>query len=605
VSGAPATQSVHSGGLTAIAVVAQAIWYAITAGPIAVMLAFGLLWLGVPLRWGAVGGFLAFLFFAWLATPKPALPEGVEIDATQAPALFDALERLRSRLDAAPIDRVLLTNEVNAAAHQSGLASLPWGLRQTLVLGIPLLAVLRPKEAEAVIAHELGHFSRRHGLWGHWIYRARLQWMQAAQLDEADDTVLDRAVAHYAQRFAPWFGRRAFAYSRQCEFEADHDAAQATSAPSLVQALQALIVSEQRMADWMQSPQQQVQQLRPEAPARAWSQRLADISQAPFSSTEVDVARSRVSDTHDTHPALQERARALAVPWMALADRLPGAADNAGAIWLGKEWPQWLGRIDKQWHAAHERGWRADSHHLTALQARLDATHSADVAQQLACLQGLERGESERALTLAKGVAADTAAPGTAFMACKARLASGDSTAATALEALLSKEPALALAVRQTLLAHAQALGQAEQAAKHQALCDRAQQRRAEAIQTTHQVVEQGGLQAPNWPVAAFDAFERQARSDACVQGLWMGEVDVATADGRKFHALVLVVLVDPVAMRADGDDEDDLRNRYARQLQRWREGPHQLAVARTLFTTEHALPDVLKGSHARAWRKA
>lgn len=584
---------------------AQALWYLVLAGPVAVGVAVGLLWYGVPMLWVAAVAAAVFLFFAWLVSPETTL-DGRVVTAGEAPMLFETIERLRTDLDAAPIQRVLLTDELNAAASQSGRLGLPWPLRQTLILGLPLLSVLRPQEAAAVIAHELGHFSRRHGLFGHWIYRTRLMWLALAYPAHPDDSPYERAVQWFASNFAPWFGRRAFAFSRQCEYEADRDAARAASAHDLVQALRALGVVANRMARYPQWPEFQALRQEPNAPSDRWSAMLRLLSQTPIDAAEAQAAQSRLASNDDTHPSLAERAAALSVPWVGLQDRLPAGSECAGSAWFGLRWANELAAMDTAWRQAHDKRWRADSIHLRQLSRRLIALESSNApwTQRIACLEALDRADEVLRHAPAMEEIDQTVPVAFAFLALRAHLEAGDARATPLMEKLIAREPALAYPVRDALLASATARADAAQIEKHEVLRDRAYRSRLRAAALVRDVIERGELLAPRLSGEAICAFNEQCTVDPAVRRMWLGACDVSTADGRAFRSDVLVIQIDPESMRAAGDDEDDMRARFSRQLDRWIEAPQVLAIVRTCFTTEQGLPSILDHSAARPWRR-
>jgi hypothetical protein len=107
----------------------------------------------------------------WLAVPRG-----------QAAGLMALVEALRQRLDAPPIDEVRLDDEgFTAGVLELGLGFFRWRTRRILCLGVPFLAAVDETALRAVTAHELGHFSRRHGRLGHWLYRARGAWLWRAQ----------------------------------------------------------------------------------------------------------------------------------------------------------------------------------------------------------------------------------------------------------------------------------------------------------------------------------------------------------------------------------------------------------------------------------------
>ena len=120
---------------------------------------------------------------------------------------------------------VHVDHELNASASETrGLFGV-LGTRRVLTLGVPLLLLLSKDEVLAVIAHEFGHFSRRHGRLGQWLYRAHIGWLEHAYYVDASSSVMDRAAGAFASRFVPYFSALSYVHSRQCEYEADADGA--------------------------------------------------------------------------------------------------------------------------------------------------------------------------------------------------------------------------------------------------------------------------------------------------------------------------------------------------------------------------------------------
>jgi Zn-dependent protease with chaperone function len=582
------------------------LWYAAVAGPAAAVVTFGMVWYGAPASWIAVAAGGVLLFFAWLATPSPEL-DGRVVNASEAPALFETIERLRLSIDAPPIQRVLLTDELNAGAYQSGPLGLPWPMRQTLILGIPLLAVLRPQEAAAVIAHELGHFSRRHGVFGHWVYRTRLMWLALAHPAHPDDSPFERAVQWFASNFAPWFGRRAFGLSRQCEYEADRDAASAGAARDLVQALVSIDVAARRMTQWPQRAEYQALRHLPEAPNDPWSVMLYGVSSTAFQASELEATRQRAAAVDDTHPALAERAAALIVSWHDLQDQFPGGSESAGSVWLGPRWMRELSAMNTAWQALRQSEWRADCIHLRRLARQLAVLESSNApwTRRIRYLHAVDRDADVLRLAQEVGVLDEALPLGPSFLALRARLDAGDELAAPAMRALITRDTAIALPARDALLAYATARADKSEIEKNKALLERAYKRRIQASTLVHSVIERGELRAPRLIDEALSAFDEQCAADPALRRAWSGACDVSIGEGHAFSAEVFVLQIDPDLMRAAGDDEDQLRDRYRRQLQRWVDGPYVLSVIRTCFTTEAGLPTILDSSTARGWQRA
>lgn len=77
--------------------------------------------------------------------------------------LWDTVRRLADDVGTRVPDEIRIVPEVNAAVvEESQLLGLHAG-RRYLYLGIPLLQGLSVAQLQAVIAHELGHYSGRHG----------------------------------------------------------------------------------------------------------------------------------------------------------------------------------------------------------------------------------------------------------------------------------------------------------------------------------------------------------------------------------------------------------------------------------------------------------
>jgi Zn-dependent protease with chaperone function len=73
-------------------------------------------------------------------------------DRTESPTLFELLDRISNALGADQIMNVVLSGDFNA-----GFVKVGWRQRSTVVIGLPLWAVLEPQERVALLGHELAH----------------------------------------------------------------------------------------------------------------------------------------------------------------------------------------------------------------------------------------------------------------------------------------------------------------------------------------------------------------------------------------------------------------------------------------------------------------
>ena len=223
--------------LAAVALAAAALNQLFWLLPLALMLGLPALWWGNAVLGGLALG--AFVLLAWLLQPRQADPPH-ELRPEDAPRLYERVHALADALQAPRVHAIALDDDLNAGALElnRGVSLRP--VRRVLILGRPLLAALDAAAAEAVIAHELGHFSRQHGRLGHWLYRTRQSWAALSELEQGaaqDSSAWERAAASFASRFLPWFDRLGMAHMRRCEFEADQLAAQVTGADVLARAL--------------------------------------------------------------------------------------------------------------------------------------------------------------------------------------------------------------------------------------------------------------------------------------------------------------------------------------------------------------------------------
>src|SRR5262245_20961627 len=129
----------------------------------AVAVAFMLILRGNPVMKIAGGLLLAFavMFRPRIGSARKVLKEVDVLAEDQAPELFRLVRRIAEVVGAPMPHKIAIDARFNASAGTMGPTR-----RRIMVLGLPLLAVLRPQERVALIGHEVGHFinhdSRRH-----------------------------------------------------------------------------------------------------------------------------------------------------------------------------------------------------------------------------------------------------------------------------------------------------------------------------------------------------------------------------------------------------------------------------------------------------------
>jgi Zn-dependent protease with chaperone function len=307
-----------------------------------------------------------------LTTRFPA-PEGRELTPAEAPVLFARLEDMRTRMQGPRFHRVLLTDEMNAAVVQHPRYGLLGGHVNYLILGLPLLQVMTPDEAMAVVAHEYGHLSGQHNRFGAFIYRLRNAWGQMQAMADSWTDWGSRLIAKLFRWYAPWFNAYTFVLARQNEYEADRASAELVGVAPAASALARVnIAGHFEQGHFWPAVNRRVRH-EPQPPAarsqewlQAWREQLLPAQQQEF----LELALTRVTDYSDTHPALADRLRALGVDPDALQPpALAGA--SAAETWLGARLPALQAEFDADWYQQVNEHWQERHQYLQEQQQRL------------------------------------------------------------------------------------------------------------------------------------------------------------------------------------------------------------------------------------------
>ena len=541
-----------------------------------------LIWLGVA----------AIAFFVWVFRPGFRLPErGLK---EPAPKLHAELEALKQKLRVPGRMTVYLDDEFNAAALQTRGYFGVVGTRSGLILGVPLLLALSREQVLAIVAHEFGHFSRRHGLLGQWLYRARVGWIEYTKQVQQSDSALDVAAAALADEFLPYFSARSFVLSRQCEYEADADAALAVGAPRFAEALSRTVAVghywdaelPRRIDSWRRES--------PEPPSDFLERFAKDL--AARSSTEVEEWLAKgmraPSSWIDTHPSLADRLRAVKE-----APVLSTPTVCAGQEFFGDAWPRIVAEFDEKWRKEAQLGWFA--HHLRlkhVVQPLLQATDEQilgwDVERRLAHAVALRETDAPAGLARLRELhEANPQHKRVRFAFASALLKERDEEGVGLMHILVREDPAFRLEGFQRVLAYYEEKGNSRQIRRWSTWVKKLRPLVAKASYAFTARVEDGGGRASSLPAGERAVIAEAAQRDRCVAGAWLleGETDLTYADDRKPIAVgahVLALAVDSEQATKLQMDEDSIGRRY-KQLLRGAVPPDEIVAIRTFFTTE------------------
>lgn len=268
---------------------------------------------------------LLFVALRSLFVRVPA-PEGLRIERKDAPALFDMIEELSERASTAPPDRVLITDDFNAAVAEIPRLAMIGGFRRYLLIGMPMMAALSPDELRSVIAHELGHVSGRHGRDGVLVFRVFEGWRRL--WDDIDGKGGSGPLLRFGRWYLPRLQARSFALRRQQEVEADELARDLVGGEVAATAMLRVFTESARSERFASELWQQ--RVADGEIGEGWVQMLMRRFRAPLQRPE----RARVylvaqlleeSGTEDEHPALADRLRTFGSP-VAVRPGDPGAS---------------------------------------------------------------------------------------------------------------------------------------------------------------------------------------------------------------------------------------------------------------------------------------
>ena len=366
--------------------------------------------------------------------------DGLEVTPAEAPALYAMVEELRRRVRAPRVERIVVGTAVNATAMQIHRILLFWP-RNVLRLGFPLLVALSPDHLRAVVAHELGHFSRAHGRFAAWVYSTRMAWVRLVH------TLHSRGHApiwvYWLNRFyLPRLDAIARTVSRRQELTADRFAAEAAGARAAGEAL-LLIDLLSRYHDEVFWPRLEERLEREPESVRPYATIAAELHRwTPREAGWIDEALHRTAEAEDTHPRLAQRLEALGV-----SAGLPAAPDrSAGELYLGPALATLIDRLDEDWARRHGEGWRERHEEVRSERDRLAVLRSLDAPSaderfELAALVEQVDG-TEAALPLYR-IAAEANCPPARLEAGRILLGRGDEEGVALIEAAMGEDEAL------------------------------------------------------------------------------------------------------------------------------------------------------------------
>ncbi|MGE0320891.1 MAG: M48 family metalloprotease [Polyangiaceae bacterium] len=328
-----------------------------------------------------LGGIVKALF---VRIPEP---EGLILTPGNSPKLFALLEAMRKDLGVKPFRYVLMNGEFNASVVEVP-RWLMLGSKRFLVLGLPLMRALAPDEFRAVLAHELGHVSKKHAGFGPWIYRVRHSWSYLhEQLEERGGGA---AVGWFINRYAPFFNAYTFVLGRAQEYEADASAAQLLGPGVMGRMLVRVQLRERQLAErfWKFLDETAKRQPEPPGDLHAVMDRVLAQPMGLEAQGWLREGLEEKTTCADTHPALKDRLEALKV-----VPEVPAELEvNAAQHYLEPERCQLLEHhLSERWKYGNLQAWSQRHRDFLAGGVRLQQLEQLAAARPLNDQEQLER----------------------------------------------------------------------------------------------------------------------------------------------------------------------------------------------------------------------
>ncbi len=335
------------------------------------LLSAKLWWALIP----AAGVYFGFIGSAVKSiTTKVPDPEGTELSRSDAPELFDFIEEACSYLKAKTPQKVLIVDAFNAS-----VATMPkygiFGRKVMLMIGLPLMKALSPEQFKAVLAHEIGHISGKHGAFAKWAYQMREAWGRLIDSQEATNHKFAALYKNFVNWFFPYFTAYSFVLMREHEKDADKEAAQIIGGTELGEAL---IVMETRGRSleedfWLKIHEENITSESPSADI--FSRMLGHL--AVVDNERAISALSKAvtvpTDFDDTHPALADRLKLIGY-WDGTAlPKLPmPVGADAADVFLGATAKKFETQFDAEWTSKAGQQWKEKFEYFQKTQKRIN-----------------------------------------------------------------------------------------------------------------------------------------------------------------------------------------------------------------------------------------
>jgi Zn-dependent protease with chaperone function len=341
---------------------------------------------------------IVFVFQAiWTAlTIKSPLPVGLPLNRQEFPELAQLVDRLARDIGVENLKRIFLVPEFNASVVQIPKYGAFGFADNYLMLGLPLLQSVSPKQLIAILSHEFGHLSSNHSKFDTWIYRLSIAYSKLLANSNSQDSS-GAIFKVFLNWYAPVLNAYSFVLRRRNEYMADRVAVKIAGASSTADALilidvYALNLNEQFWSMVYQSVHEESTPP-PDVFARLSSFVKQDIEIGKAQEL-LERCLSEKTNYADTHPCLLDRLQAIG--YTNKINLPPQTNQTAAEKYLGNSLDSVTQRLNDVWHQSVLPTWQERYQYIQTsksamVQLQQKAQNdglTADELLQLACWTG-------------------------------------------------------------------------------------------------------------------------------------------------------------------------------------------------------------------------
>lgn len=318
----------------------------------------------------------------WISFPKP---DGHRLTRQEASKLFELVEEIRDKLDAPRIHSIYLTNDFNMAVIGQPRFGFFGPQENLLIVGLWMMESLSVEEIRSVIAHELGHLSRKHNRLNFWLYRLSRIWAKLVNIDSKqsggrpNQSIL---FSPFNNWYGPRFQARSMVLSKAYELEADRFGMEITDKDTVFREHLKIGVGAAALEDVFWPAYFRGAYSNPLPPKDPFEQVVNFLRSLDTQNLLpcIKKAFAQVSMPHETHPSMCERLTALNFKIPQSEEVLPiisgGKSSSPASLLLSEEclfhYRDYYNRALK---AIHISQWRVEHKKANEAAKRLDDLH--------------------------------------------------------------------------------------------------------------------------------------------------------------------------------------------------------------------------------------